>query len=98
MTYELLSHMATMFFFTLHMPFCLIILIQCNWVVCVIYIGARAYSNAYFGQGTGPIQLDNVQCSGTEQRLLSCSHLRSHNCGHHEDAGVYCNTAGEKLS
>ena len=68
---------------------------RCNWVVFVL-IGARAYSNAQFGQGTGPIQLDNVQCSGTEQRLLSCSHSRSHNCTHHEDAGVYCSsTVGE---
>ena len=64
----------------------------------MLFIGARAYSNAYFGQGNGPIQLDNVQCSGTEQRLLSCSHLRSHNCGHHEDAGVSCSsTASERL-
>ena len=56
-----------------------------------ILIGARAFSLAHFGQGTGPIHLDNVGCTGTEQTLLSCSHSTStSNCGHHEDAGVAC--------
>ena len=55
-------------------------------------IGARAYSLAYFGRGTGTIHLDNVHCTGTEQTLLSCSHSTSTtDCGHHEDAGVTCN-------
>ena len=52
--------------------------------------GAIARSRAFFGQGTGPIQLDNVQCSGTENRLQDCSLLRTHNCAHSEDAGVTC--------
>ena len=52
--------------------------------------GALSYSSAYFGQGSGPIQLDNVQCSGNEQNLLNCTHLTVHNCGHYEDAGVAC--------
>ena len=54
--------------------------------------GAVAFGSATFGQGTGPIFLDNVQCNGTEAHLLNCSHngINSHNCGHYEDAGIRC--------
>ena len=47
---------------------------------------------ASFGQRSGPIHLDNVRCSGTEQRLVDCSAnpVSNHDCGHHEDAGVRC--------
>ena len=43
--------------------------------------------------GSGPIMLDDVQCTGTEDRLLDCVHrepVGSHNCSHFEDAGVRC--------
>ena len=52
--------------------------------------GAIARSNAFFGQGTVPIMLDNVACVGTESRLLSCRYSSTHNCVHAEDAGVTC--------
>ena len=54
------------------------------------HVGALAYSSAYFGQGSGPIRLDNVNCIGTENALLNCTHITNHNCGHYEDAGVAC--------
>ena len=58
-----------------------------------MYVGAASYRSAAFGQGYGPIYLDNVQCTSSETSLFSCSanSIGSHNCGHNEDAGVRCN-------
>jgi hypothetical protein len=45
--------------------------------------------------GTGPINLDDVQCIGSETRLLDCTSRLpgTHNCSHFEDAGVRCTLA-----
>ena len=53
---------------------------------------ALAFGLAKFGNGTGHIWLDNVDCEGHESSLFSCSHggVGSHNCGHRKDAGVRC--------
>ena len=48
---------------------------------------------AYFGQGSGSIWLDNVQCTGNESALVSCGHPGiniTRSCSHSEDAGVRC--------
>ena len=47
---------------------------------------------AEFGQGSGRIWMDNVQCSGREASLDMCDHngFGNQNCGHNEDAGVVC--------
>ena len=61
------------------------------FVLLLIFIGAVYYSSAYFGRGTGPIFLDNVECSGNESRLLSCSYgINTTDHTHNEDVGVRC--------
>ena len=48
---------------------------------------------AYFGQGSGPIWLDSVRCTGSESTLASCGHLGinvTRSCSHSEDVGVRC--------
>ena len=57
-----------------------------------LYAGGKAYSSAHFGSGSGPIFLDDVQCTSSSNQLLECSSrpILSHNCLHSADAGVGC--------
>ena len=59
----------------------------------VHHTGAVALTSG-FTSGAGQIWLDNVQCRGTETRLVDCPALPigTHSCGHAEDAGVRCTT------
>lgn len=50
---------------------------------------ARTYgtSSQFFTQ---PIVLNNVQCTGIEERLIDCEARGGRTCTHREDAGVAC--------
>ena len=52
-----------------------------------------AVGSAEFGEGSGPIQLDDLHCVGNEIALTNClaRPIKEHNCIHFEDAGVRCN-------
>ena len=55
---------------------------------------ALSIPRALLGAGSGQIWLDNVQCRGTEARLIDClaNPLGTHDCVHSEDAGVRCSS------
>nr|XP_009675112.1 PREDICTED: soluble scavenger receptor cysteine-rich domain-containing protein SSC5D [Struthio camelus australis] len=55
---------------------------------------------ARYGPGTGPIWLDEVNCTGTEPALRRCpaEPWGRHNCNHHEDAAAVCEGQGDLLS
>ena len=60
-----------------------------NDITCTI-VDAVVQASAFYGEGTGPIYLDDVQCIGNESSLLSCTYTSQHNCVHGEDVGVQC--------
>nr|XP_054754535.1 neurotrypsin-like [Lytechinus pictus] len=56
---------------------------------------ARARTDGYYGRGSGSIYLDEVGCLGYESFLTQCTNdgWGVHDCGHSEDAGVYCGSS-----
>ena len=66
-------------------------LIQYYNSLILLYIGATAHSDAYFGEGSGLIHLTFVKCSGIEYNVTECE-TRSVgiSSSHSLDVGVKC--------
>ncbi|XP_029998130.1 deleted in malignant brain tumors 1 protein-like [Sphaeramia orbicularis] len=72
--------------------------VVCRQLNCGMALSAL--SSAHFGQGSDPIWLDDVACSGSESSLTECQHpgFGTEDCGHHEDAGVTCSGSQIRLA
>ena len=59
------------------------------------FVGASAFVNSHYGAGKGPVFLNSVRCTGTENSLTDCSRSLfgdvSSSCATHlYDASVKC--------
>lgn len=60
-----------------------------NILIYLYLRSVRAYSSIHFGEGTGPILMDNIDCSGSERSLALCR-FRGFGQENSEDARVEC--------
>lgn len=70
---------------------------MCSFIIIIIRIyvfitGAVPVRNAFFGQGSGRIHLDDLGCERSETSIVDCPNngVNVNNCNHAEDAGVIC--------
>lgn len=49
-----------------------------------------AITSGLFGQGSGPVQMTNVSCDGSESSIFGCLYNRTKECPTNQTAGVVC--------
>ena len=61
--------------------------------------GGHAYTGSQFGNGSGEMLMDKMECTGDERSLVACKHrgIKGYDdvgsyCNHGRDASVRCNT------
>ena len=61
------------------------------WLINV-FRGGITFPGLHYGEGTGPIWMDGMNCTGYEQSLFDCpfNGWAIQDCTHEEDAGVIC--------
>lgn len=64
--------------------------VACGELGCGAALAAPG--GAFFGEGAGPILLDDLRCRGNETALRFCPSRPwgQHDCHHREDAGAVC--------
>jgi len=72
--------------------------VVCHYLGYQYTVGAP--KDAHYGQGIGPIWLDNVQCLGNESDIFECAHngIGKHKCDHNKDASVECSGMPKECS
>ena len=67
-------------------------LILCNLFLFTITSASAYYTSERFGEGTGPIFMDYINCTGSEFRIYrKCSYFTHYyGCSHNDDVGVQC--------
>ena len=65
-----------------------------RWYISCIYFRRQGrFIGHQYGEGHGPIWLDNLICLGWERQLENCIHdgWGSYGCGHRNDVSIRCN-------
>ena len=59
----------------------------------------RAYSGATHGQGSGPVWISDLECSGSESNLYVCKHsgCGNNHCTHSGDVSVQCSYSASTI-